>query len=64
MTEEKSPKTEVKKFQTSRIDPSVPWHEEHNLDAARKLGWRYSPVRRGYVDSDGESVADRFGQPL
>ena len=45
-----------------RIDPDVPWHEEHNRDAARKLRWRYSPRRRVYVDSDGEKVADRFGQ--
>jgi hypothetical protein len=58
-----SQKPEAKK-EEPRIDPSVPWHEEHNRDAARNLGWRYDRNRGFYVDQDGEIVADIFGQPL
>jgi hypothetical protein len=45
-----------------RIDPDVPWHEEHNLNVARKLRVRWNG--RGYVDVDGCQVLDRYGQPL
>ena len=51
-----------KEAEKPRIDPDVPWHEEHNLDAARKLGVRY--VGYGYVDSDGCQILDKYGQPL
>ncbi len=47
-----------------RIDPSTSPYTPHNQDAARELGVRYSPKRKGYVDSDGCQVLDRFGQPL
>lgn len=46
------------------IDPDVPWYEEHNLDAARKLGVTYNRRRGYYVDEDGCPTRDRFGQPL
>jgi hypothetical protein len=42
----------------------VPWHEEHNREAARREEWRYDRKRGLYVDKDGEIVADRLGQPL
>ena len=45
-----------------RIDPDVPWYEEHNLEAARKLKLKWNG--RGYVDKDGCRVLDRYGQPL
>ena len=45
-----------------RIDPDVPWYEEHNQDAARKLGVRWNGS--GYVDSDGCQILDKYGQPL
>lgn len=47
-----------------RIDPSVPWYEEHNREAAQRREWRYDRRRGLYVDKDGEIVADRLGQPL
>lgn len=47
-----------------QIDPSVPHDEEHNAEAARRLCWRYDAERKLYVDSDGEMIADEFGQPL
>lgn len=56
-------KPEAKK-EVPRIDPSVPWHEEHNREAARREEWRYDRKRGLYVDKDGEIVADRLGQPL
>lgn len=52
------------KREKPRIDPDVPHYEEHNQDAARQLGWRYDKRNRRYRDSDGELIADRFGQPL
>jgi hypothetical protein len=55
---------ETPKEEKPRIDPSVPWYEEHNQEAASKLGVRYSRRVRGYVDSDGCQVLDKFGQPL
>ena len=47
-----------------RIDPDVSPYEEHNRETAEELGWRYSSKRKCYVDSDGEIIADKFGQPL
>ena len=47
-----------------RIDPDVPWSEEHNLEAARRLRVSYDAKSRAYRDSDGYVVLDRFGQPL
>jgi hypothetical protein len=58
-----SQQPEVKK-EPRRIDPSVPWDEEHNLDAAGRREWIYDRTRGLYVDKDGEIVADRLGQPL
>ena len=66
MVREKEQKEERK----SRIDPDVSHYSEHNLDATRRLGWRYVSRHAGlygepaYVDSDGELIADRFGQSL
>lgn len=67
MPEDKSKlekKAEEPKNEAPRIDPDVPWYEEHNLGAAKKLGVRYSRARKCYVDSDGCPVLDSFGQPL
>lgn len=64
--EKRANKPEVKKSDINqpRIDPDVPWNEEHNLDAASQLRWRYDKRSRCYRDSDGELIADEYGQPL
>lgn len=50
--------------QEPRIDSDVPWYEEHNRDAARKLRVKYDKNGRVYRDSDGCPTLDEFGQPL
>jgi len=65
MPEDKSKlerEAEKQKSEEPRIDPDVPWYEEHNLEAARKLKLRWNG--RGYVDKEGCRVLDRYGQPL
>lgn len=47
-----------------RIDPDVPWNEEHNLEAAEKLRVKYDKKAKVYKDSDGCPVLDRYGQEL
>ena len=47
-----------------KIDPSIPWNEEHNLNVAKKLGVRYDIKRRVYRDNDGCPVLDKYGQSL
>jgi hypothetical protein len=68
-SEKEEPKT--KKYEpvrvsdnVPRIDPDVSPYEEHNREAARRLGLRYSRRRGCYVDEDGCPTRDRFGQPL
>lgn len=61
MTDNKGNKREIIEPQ---IDPSVPWHEEHNMEAARELGLIYDPRSRVYRDTDGCLIRDRFGQPF
>lgn len=48
----------------ARIDPDFGPRHINNRKAARKLGWRYDPRGRVYRDSEGEMIADKFGQPL
>ena len=47
-----------------RIDPSSLPSNSKNLETARQLGWRFDSASGYYRDSDGEIVADRFGQSL
>jgi hypothetical protein len=53
---------EKPKSEEPHISPSVPWYEEHNQEAARKLGVKWGG--NGYYDSDGCQVLDKYGQPL
>lgn len=50
--------------ETPRIDPSTSPYTEHNQEAAERLGLKYNSKRRGYIDSDGVRVTDRFRQSL
>ncbi|MFZ1987789.1 MAG: hypothetical protein WAV21_02015 [Minisyncoccia bacterium] len=52
---------EPKKVQ---IDPDFSPQYPNNKEAAKKLGLRYDPKRKTYVDPDGSSVLDRYGQRL
>jgi hypothetical protein len=65
MPEEKSKlekEAEKPKESKPRIDPSVPWDEEHNLEAAKELGVSWNG--RGYDDEEGCPTLDEYGQPF
>jgi len=63
MEEESKLEKDVKEAKP-KIDPSTSPYTEHNLDAAKKLRVRYSKRQRGYLDTDGVKVLDKYGQPL
>lgn len=46
------------------FDPDLSRSSEHNQEAARSRGLRYSERNKQYVDEDGCPVRDEFGQPL
>ena len=47
-----------------KLDPNVLPTNPHNKQCAKKLGMRFDPKKGFYVDDDGCSTYDRFGQPL
>lgn len=52
------------KIKEIRIDPDVPWDEEHNLDSAKKLDIIYDKKIKVYRDKEGCPVLDKYGQYL
>lgn len=46
------------------FDPDLSPDSQHNLDVAYRLELTYNPKKREYMDSDGCSVRDEFGQEL
>jgi hypothetical protein len=47
-----------------KFDPDFSPGHEHNKETAKKLGLRYEPKKKQYIDRDGCPTRDRFGQPL
>jgi hypothetical protein len=52
------------KKETIRYDADFSPNNPINVEAARREGLTYDPVRKVYIDNDGCLIRDEFGQRL